>query len=49
MRKQFIESFERISKEQNDIKFLAQGTLYPDVIESGISNSNTAHVIKSHS
>ena len=46
--KQFIESFERISKEQNDIKFLAQGTLYPDVIESGISNSNTAHVIKSH-
>ena len=25
--KQFIESFERISKEQNDIKFLAQGII----------------------
>ena len=45
---QFIESFDRISKEQNHIKFLAQGTLYPDVIESGLSNSKTAHVIKSH-
>ena len=45
---QFIRSFERIAKDLGDIKFLAQGTLYPDVIESGLSKGNTAHVIKSH-
>jgi len=45
---QFIRSFEKFSKELGDIDYLAQGTLYPDMIESGISHGNTAHVIKSH-
>jgi len=45
---QFIRSFEDIASELGDLQFLAQGTLYPDVIESGISHGKTAHVIKSH-
>ncbi len=45
---QFIFSFDRIAKEIGHIEFLAQGTLYPDIIESGVSKGNTAHVIKSH-
>ena len=45
---QFIFSFDRISKSLGQIDFLAQGTLYPDIIESGVSKGNTAHVIKSH-
>jgi len=45
---QFIESFEKISKKFGDIKFLAQGTLYPDVIESGFGVGGKSHTIKSH-
>ena len=45
---QFIRSFEELSKQFGDIEFLAQGTLYPDVIESGISHGKSAHIIKSH-
>ncbi|MBT3589906.1 MAG: glutamine-hydrolyzing GMP synthase [Candidatus Marinimicrobia bacterium] len=45
---QFIRSFESISDKLGDFSFLAQGTLYPDVIESGVSHGKTAHVIKSH-
>lgn len=45
---QFIRSFEHIAKKNGKIGFLAQGTLYPDVIESGVSHGKTAQVIKSH-
>ena len=45
---QFIFSFDRIASELGDMQFLAQGTLYPDVIESGVSKGKTVHVIKSH-
>ena len=45
---QFIYSFDRLAKEFGDIKYLAQGTLYPDIIESGVSEGKSAHVIKSH-
>lgn len=43
----FIEVFEKEAKKMKDAKFLAQGTLYPDVIES-ISFKGPSSVIKSH-
>ncbi len=45
---QFIRSFNRIAGEFGSYKYLGQGTLYPDIIESGVSASKSAHVIKSH-
>ncbi|HEV3475487.1 MAG TPA: glutamine-hydrolyzing GMP synthase [Actinomycetota bacterium] len=42
---EFIRVFEEVSKDHSDAKFLVQGTLYPDVIESG---SRTAAKIKTH-
>ena len=45
---EFIYSFDRLAKEFGDIKYLAQGTLYPDIIESGVNKGKSAHVIKSH-
>ncbi len=46
---QFIRSFEKIAKNIGDIDFLAQGTLYTDIIESGGHGSTkSAKVIKSH-
>ena len=45
---QFIRSFENAARKHGDAKFLAQGTLYPDVIESGGSALGPAVTIKSH-
>jgi GMP synthase (glutamine-hydrolysing) len=45
--KLFIDSFERKAAEIGDVKFLVQGTLYPDVIESTSVRGPSA-VIKSH-
>jgi len=45
--KVFIDVFEREAKRLQDAKFLVQGTLYPDVIES-VSFKGPSAVIKSH-
>ena len=45
--KEFIKAFEQIVEQHKDYRFLAQGTLYPDVIESR-SVKGKSHVIKSH-
>ena len=42
---QFIREFENIKKEIGEVDYLAQGTIYPDVIESGKGKADT---IKSH-
>ncbi|VAW92890.1 GMP synthase [glutamine-hydrolyzing], amidotransferase subunit / GMP synthase [glutamine-hydrolyzing], ATP pyrophosphatase subunit [hydrothermal vent metagenome] len=44
----FIEIFEEESNKLANVKWLAQGTIYPDVIESAGTKSGKAHVIKSH-
>ena len=44
----FIEIFEQEAQKLKGIKFLAQGTIYPDVIESAGATSGKAKVIKSH-
>jgi len=46
--KTFIEVFEAATKRAGKAKFLAQGTLYPDVIESVPIAGNPAAMIKSH-
>jgi len=44
----FIEVFEEEAARLPDVRWLAQGTIYPDVIESAGSRTGKAHVIKSH-
>jgi len=44
----FIEIFDEEAKKLADIEWLAQGTIYPDVIESAGAKTGKAHVIKSH-
>jgi len=45
---EFINIFDEESKRLTTAKWLAQGTIYPDVIESAASKTGKAHVIKSH-
>ena len=45
--KEFINIFEEEAKKIKNVGFLAQGTLYPDIIESVSLRGNSA-VIKSH-
>ncbi|MEX7636553.1 glutamine-hydrolyzing GMP synthase, partial [Serratia marcescens] len=44
----FVEVFDEEACKQEQVKWLAQGTIYPDVIESAASATGKAHVIKSH-
>ena len=44
----FIQVFDEEAQRLNGIRFLAQGTIYPDVIESAAGKTGKAHVIKSH-
>lgn len=45
---QFVRIFEREATKLTAVKWLAQGTIYPDVIESAGAKTGKAHVIKSH-
>jgi GMP synthase (glutamine-hydrolysing) len=44
----FVEVFEAEARSVSGVAFLAQGTIYPDVIESAGARTGKAHVIKSH-
>ncbi|MAT49864.1 MAG: glutamine-hydrolyzing GMP synthase [Porticoccaceae bacterium] len=44
----FIDIFDEEAGKLRDVNWLAQGTIYPDVIESAASKTGKAHVIKSH-
>ncbi len=46
--KEFIEAFKREAQSIADARYLAQGTLYPDVIESGHGHAGTTANIKLH-
>jgi GMP synthase (glutamine-hydrolysing) len=44
----FVEVFDEEAHKLTGVQFLAQGTIYPDVIESAGARTGKAHVIKSH-
>ncbi len=44
----FIDIFDEEAEKLRDVAWLAQGTIYPDVIESAGAKTGKAHVIKSH-
>ncbi|HEX5208811.1 MAG TPA: glutamine-hydrolyzing GMP synthase [Steroidobacteraceae bacterium] len=44
----FVEVFDEEAHKLSGVSFLAQGTIYPDVIESAGARTGKAHVIKSH-
>jgi GMP synthase (glutamine-hydrolysing) len=44
----FVEVFQREAAKLTGVKWLAQGTIYPDVIESASAKGAKAHTIKSH-
>ncbi len=44
----FIDIFDAEAARLSAVRWLAQGTIYPDVIESAGANTGKAHVIKSH-
>ena len=46
--KEFIKIFEQAAKKRKGIRWLAQGTIYPDVVESAQTKFGKAQVIKSH-
>ena len=45
---EFIRVFEEEARKLGDVNFLVQGTIYPDVVESGVSPGGPTAVIKSH-
>ena len=46
--KLFVRIFEEEAKKFKNVKYLAQGTLYPDIIESQSSTGSKSSKIKSH-
>ncbi|MGJ8516377.1 glutamine-hydrolyzing GMP synthase [Carnimonas bestiolae] len=44
----FIDVFDAEAEKLTDVSFLAQGTIYPDVVESAATKTGKAQVIKSH-
>jgi GMP synthase (glutamine-hydrolysing) len=46
--REFVEVFDEEASKLTNVQWLAQGTIYPDVIESAASKTGKAHVIKTH-